>query len=135
MSLEHRDENKSCSACPNDQHKHLTYDMWKVTCDMGRHGTAWQTITFELTHENKSCSEHSNIQTFFIFVGSYVPTETDFVYKFARIISLIDAWIIQLIYARTVWTMNTDARIIWTQEHKLFEIVWSNCVYDIGFNL
>ncbi len=54
MSLEQRDENKSCSACPNDQHKHLTYDM-------GRHVTACQTITFELTHENKRCSEHSDI--------------------------------------------------------------------------
>ena len=26
MTFEHRHENKSCSACPSDQHKHLTYD-------------------------------------------------------------------------------------------------------------
>ena len=27
-TFEHRDENKTCSACPKDQHsKHLTYDM------------------------------------------------------------------------------------------------------------
>ena len=27
LTFEPRHENKSCSACPNDQHKHLTYDM------------------------------------------------------------------------------------------------------------
>jgi len=43
VTFEHRNENKSCSACPKDQHKHLTY------------------VTFEHRHENKSCSEHSNI--------------------------------------------------------------------------
>ena len=26
VTFEHRHENKSCSACPSDQHKHLTYD-------------------------------------------------------------------------------------------------------------
>ena len=63
-TFEHRHENKNWS-CPNDQHKHLTYDMWHVKCDIA-HVTMWQTVTFELTHENKSCSEHSNIQTFMV---------------------------------------------------------------------
>ena len=30
VSFEHRHENKNCLACPNDQHKHLTYDMRHV---------------------------------------------------------------------------------------------------------
>ena len=33
-TFEHRHENKSCSAYPKDQHKHLTCDMWHATCDM-----------------------------------------------------------------------------------------------------
>ena len=37
MSFEHRHGNKSCSACPKDQHKHLTYHMWNVICDMWQH--------------------------------------------------------------------------------------------------
>ena len=32
MTFEPRHENKNCSACANDQHKHLTYDMWHATC-------------------------------------------------------------------------------------------------------
>ena len=32
-TFEHRHENKSCSACPKGQHKHLTCDMI-VTCDI-----------------------------------------------------------------------------------------------------
>ena len=27
-TFEHRHENKTCWACPKDQHKHLTYDIW-----------------------------------------------------------------------------------------------------------
>ena len=41
LTFEHRHENKSCSACPKDQHKHFTCNMWHVkgkmwhaTCDI-----------------------------------------------------------------------------------------------------
>ena len=34
MSFEHRHENKSCSACPKDQNKHLTFNIWHVISEM-----------------------------------------------------------------------------------------------------
>ena len=55
VTFEHRHENKTCSACPKDQHKHLTYDILHMSYVI-RHMTSWQTITFEHRHENKSCS-------------------------------------------------------------------------------
>ena len=52
-TFEHRHENKSCSACPMDQHKHLTFDTWQMTLLDTWHFTY---ATFEHRHENKSCS-------------------------------------------------------------------------------
>ena len=34
VTFEHRHDNKTCSACPEDQHKHLTYDIWHMSYDI-----------------------------------------------------------------------------------------------------
>ena len=34
VTFEHRHENKSCWACPKDQHKHLTYDICHMSYDI-----------------------------------------------------------------------------------------------------
>ena len=50
-TFEHRHENKTCSACPNDQ-------IWQLD-----NLTTWQLDTFEHRHENKSCSACLKDQT------------------------------------------------------------------------
>ena len=58
MSFQPRHENKTCRACPKDQH--YAFDIWHMSHDIM---TSWHDsmtnnhkVTFEHRHENKSCS-------------------------------------------------------------------------------
>ena len=71
MSFEHRHENKNCSACPNDQHKHLTYDMghgtcnrWHATCDM-LHNYKYSLLSLHM--------KTKVVQNFQTFIHSWFP--------------------------------------------------------------
>ena len=59
-AFEHRHKNKSCSACPNDQH-HLTHLTLYIS---------YMYATFEDRHENKSCSAHPK-EAFKLFLISF----------------------------------------------------------------
>ena len=53
ITFEYRHENKNCSACPKDQHKHLTYDSMTPWHDsLTNKHKQWLLSR----HENKSCS-------------------------------------------------------------------------------
>ena len=60
LTFEHRHENKSCSACPEDQLKPFQFlagNQLMIGTFTGEGGQVKKLIvTFELRHENKSCS-------------------------------------------------------------------------------